>query len=79
MAQGEWKIYEAIMEYFHTRRTVARAMQRMMVACAVARKKAITEARDNEIVARLGGCTRGEEDEVQPLGCGECQLVAHGP
>ena len=53
-AQERWKIQEATRENFHTRRTAARVMQRMMVACASARKKAINNARDNEIAVRLG-------------------------
>ena len=34
-----------------------------MVACALARKKAITDARDNEIAARLGERLGGHADE----------------
>ena len=50
MVQGEWKIKEETREYFFTRRTAARVMQRMMIACALARKKAIAEKRDNEML-----------------------------
>ena len=61
MAQDGWKIQAANKEYFYTRRTAARAMQRMMVACALARKKAMIRARDDEIAARLGERTGGDD------------------
>ena len=59
-AQGTWKIEGTTEAYYFIRRRAAHLMQRMMVACAFARKRATTKAKEDEVIARLyGGETRG--------------------
>ena len=73
LAQEDWKVNVATKEYFYTRRTAAKVMQRMMVACALARKKAIIHMRDSDIAARLGEGTReeGGEADMEEEGVGQ--------